>query len=109
MLKSFSKPNAQWIYQAWLEALPPEPVKSVCEWARRNVKLIGSARSESFDPEITPWTREPIERAGDGTKKDTFVGPVQSGKSAAGEVALCYWIATQNGGDIQYNWQNDSA
>ncbi len=39
----------------------------------------------------------------------TFCGPVQSGKSAIGEIAVCYWIATQNGGDVQYNWQNDES
>src|SRR5882672_5590434 len=30
-------------------------------------------------------------------------------ESTAGEIALCYWLATSNGGDLQYNWQNDLA
>lgn len=90
-------------------AIPPRPVGSVVEWCKQNVKLIGSARSESYNPDITPWTKEPLECADNGTRSMTHVKPIQSGGSAEGECAIAYWLATQNGGDIQYNWQNDQA
>lgn len=96
-----------WIASILIGAIPPAPVKSVCEWARTNVKLVGSARSEKYDPDITPWTKEPLERCNDGTKIVTFVAPIQSGKSAVGEIANCFWLSNWNGGDVQYNWQND--
>lgn len=97
----------QFVARTFLQSLPPELVKSVCEWARKNVRLIGSARSEAYDPDITPWTKAPIECANDGTRRLTFIKPVQSGGSAAGEVALCFWMSIWNGGDVAYYWQND--
>lgn len=97
-----------WLADCFRSGIPPAPVTSVCEWARENVRLVGSARSEGFDPEITPWTRDVIETAGDGlTRVATFVKPVQSGGSVAGEIALCYLIATSPSGDAQYNWKDD--
>jgi hypothetical protein len=41
------------------------------------------------------------------TARDTFIKPIQSGGSAAGEVAICRRIARRIGGDIQYNWETD--
>lgn len=97
-----------WLSQRFAAAIPSAPARSVVDWAKAHVKLPGSARSQRYDPGITPWTIKPIECAGDGvTRLVTFVKPVQSGGSVAGEVILCYWLATQAGGDIQYNWQND--
>ena len=96
-----------WLALAVAKAIPDPPKGSVVDWARENVSLVGSARSEVFDPDITPWTREPIECAANGCREMTFIKPVQSGGSTAGEIAICYWLATQKGGDIQYNWQND--
>lgn len=96
------------IASQFLEAIPPEPEPSVVEWARRHVRLIGSARSETYDPDVTPWTKAVIEASDDGQSRVvTFVKPVQSGGSAAGEIALCRWLAVANGGDIQYNWEDD--
>ena len=40
-------------------------------------------------------------------RRVTFVKPVQSGGSTAGEGVMCYLLATASGGDVQYNWQND--
>jgi hypothetical protein len=58
--------------------------------------------------DITPWTIPILEWADDGfTRKCTFVKPVQSGGSVAGEIVLCRKIVTSTNGDIQYNWQND--
>lgn len=97
----------RWLALAFAAAIPNPPEPSVVEWGRASVRLVGSARSEAFDPDITPWTREPIECAGNGCRKMTFVKPVQCGGSTVGELAICYWLAKQKGGDIQYNWQND--
>lgn len=99
----------QRVYQNWIKAIPPAPVKSVVEWCKRHVRLPGSARSEKFDPSITPWTSEPLECAGNGTRLMTHIKPVQGGGSVEGECAICYWIGTQSGGDIQYLWQSDDA
>jgi hypothetical protein len=100
--------RSQFIDSLFAASLPPDPVASVVAWGEEHVRLPGSARSERFDSAITPWTREVIETAGDGiTRKSTFIKPVQSGGSVAGEVVLCFWLATNNGGDLQYNWQND--
>jgi hypothetical protein len=99
--------SARWLADCFRSGIPPAPVTSVCDWARENVQLVGSARSAAYDPDITPWTRDVIETAGDGvTQICTFVKPVQSGGSVAGEIALCYLIATSPGGDAQYNWTN---
>ena len=96
------------IHEAAAAAVPNPPEKSIVEWARKNVRLIGSARSESFDPQITPWIKEPLERINDGvTRKITFVKPVQSGGSAAGEIAICYWISNAANGDCHYNWEDN--
>lgn len=99
----------QWVFQQWLNAIPPDKSRSVVEWAKHNVKLIGSARSESYDPDITPWTKEPLECAADGTRRCTFVKPVQCGGSACGEIALLYWLSVWNGGDLCYYWQSDTS
>lgn len=97
-----------YLAQEFLEAIPPEQESSVVEFGRRFVRLIGSARSEAFHPDITPWTRTPIECTDDGvTRHVTFIKPVQSGGSSVGEIALCRWISVHSGGDIQYNWEDD--
>lgn len=78
------------------------------QWCEKHLRLIGSARSEKFSIETTPWLKEPFERLNDGiTKCEVVVGPAQSGKSALGEGAQCFWIATEPNGDIQYNWEDD--
>jgi hypothetical protein len=99
---------ATYIRDCFLQSIPQPPEKSVCEWGKKHVRLIGSARSEAFDPDITPWIKVPLECTDDGvTLRDTFVKPIQAGGSVAGEVAICRRIARGIGGDIQYNWETD--
>jgi hypothetical protein len=88
-------------------AVAPDPVA----WMERHVRLVGSSRSDRFDSSLTPWVRDPIRAAATGrTRRVTFVKPVQSGGSAAGECVVCYWLATSSGGDVHYNWtDNDKA
>ncbi len=96
------------IAAAFRDSIPATPLSSIAEWGRLNVKLPGSARSEDYDPDIAPWTKEPLERLNQpGTTVVTFIKPIQSGGSTVGEVALCHAIATFSRGDIQYNWEDD--
>jgi hypothetical protein len=101
--------DAQWLWSQWLNALPPDKVTSVVEWATANVRLIGSARSEAFDPSIGPWECEPLERCNDGTRRCTVIKPTQSGGSVIGEIILLFWLATWSSGDVAYFWQNDQS
>lgn len=95
-------------YKASIRDAIPSPPLPPLEFARRHVRLPVSARSERFDDAITPWTREVIERLGDlEVRRLTFIKPVQSGGSTVGEIALCWWIAAQENGDIFYNWEDD--
>ena len=89
-------------------SVPPARVVDVVAWAEQHVRLPGSTRSTQFAASVTPWTREPITHLDDGTtRRMTFVKPVQSGGSVVGEIAICYWVAAKNSGDVQMNWQND--
>lgn len=99
--------DLQYLIQSFRESIPRQPIQSVCEFGRLHVQLVGSARREGFDPDITPWTRTFIECSADGTRTATMVKPVQSGGSAAGEVMVCRRIAMRIGGDIQWNWEDD--
>jgi hypothetical protein len=101
--------NLQRLGEIWARAIPKPKTDSVVEWARDNVLLPGSSLDEKFNPDITPWTSEPLERTDDGTPEMVLVEPVQSGKSTVGEAALCRQIACSSGGHIAYYWQNDLA
>lgn len=99
---------SQRILEAWLAAIPPDPEASVCEWGRKHFQVVGSALSETFDPTITPWIIAPAECAADGTRRMTFVKPIQSGGTSAGELAILYWLSRWNNGDVAYYWPSDS-
>ena len=93
--------------QAFHDGVPSPPATCILTWAEQNVKLIGSARSEGFDRHTAPWLNDILLGwADEVTRRITLVGPVQSGKSAAGEIALMHVIAFDTG-FIQYNWPND--
>lgn len=97
-----------WFAKTYRDALPVRATGDGVEWCERNVRLPGSARGVNFDISQTPWSREPLWRAtSGGARSVTYVKPVQSGGSAAGEAAICYWIRNETGGDIQYNWENN--
>jgi Phage terminase large subunit (GpA) len=99
---------SQWILSQMLEAIPRPAPTSIVQWAEDHVKLIGSARSESYRANITPWTVEPIECGNDGTRRCTFVKPIQAGGSSVGEIVLMFWLSHWLGGDVQYNWPSDT-
>ena len=91
------------------DATPSQGVQSPSVWIEANVQLPGSARSRKFSFDQTPWTCEPVESAcGGKCRIVTFVKPVQSGGTAGGEGAICYWLSNESGGDIQYNWEDDA-
>ncbi|MGC3961310.1 MAG: phage terminase large subunit family protein [Verrucomicrobiota bacterium] len=92
----------------FIRAIPSAAVRSISEWGKQFVNLPSSAMSRTFDPDLTPWNKEPL----DSTdllerRKTVFIKPIQGGGSVIGEVLLCYWLATKSSGDVQYNWQND--
>jgi hypothetical protein len=98
----------QWLFTTAAEVIPEDPIGSPVEWGRKHVRLIGSAKAEAYNPEITPWTKQPIEWCDDGiTRIVTYVKPIQAGGSGAGEIILCRWVSTKHSGDIQYNWEDD--
>lgn len=85
----------------------PKPHPGIISWSEEFVVMPGSAFSTRFNVSLTPWLREPIERViDDVTRSITFMKPIQSGGSVAGEVAMLYWIMFARG-ILQYNWSND--
>lgn len=101
--------NRIWLWQTCLALIQEEREGSVCAWAEKNVRLPGSAQSDTFSPDITPWTRDPLECANNGTRKMTFVKPIQCGGSTVGEIALLFWLANWSSGNCAYYWPNDQA
>ena len=99
----------QWLYKLWAEAIPPKPVASIVEWCRLHLKLPGSARSESYNPDISPWGKTPLDAPIYGLRRGTFIKPVQAGGSVVGEGLIAYALSTWSAGDVQYNWPNDTA
>lgn len=96
-----------WLPQEAIASLPTDPDHSVAKWAEEHVKVYG-ARGASYDGSRAPWCIEPLECCDDGfTRIVTFVKPVQAGGSVVGEVAICRWLSCHNGGDVQYNWEDD--
>lgn len=92
----------------FIRSIPSRAVRSISEWGKQFVKLPGSAMSRTFDVDLTPWNREPLDSTENLERRKTaYIKPVQGGGSAIGEVLLCYWLATKSSGDVQYNWQND--
>lgn len=94
--------------QMFLNSIPKREKNDPVVWGQLNVRLIGSARTEEYDPMVSPWNVEPLRRSMDGvTRVLTYVKPVQAGGSTVGEVLLCYIVANAGSGDIQYNWESD--
>lgn len=102
------KAKRDFVYETFGRAFELRQVDSMVAWAEECLNLPGSARSERFDASITPWTRAPLESVLDRyLRMGTFIKPVQSGGSVVGEAIICEWIANEQGGDIQYNWEDD--
>lgn len=105
--RTLERSPAQKLVEYFIRAFLAQRITDVVAWAERHVRLPGSARSEQFRRDISPWIIEPMQRATDGlTRTVTFVKPIQCGGSTAGEVVLCYWLSNETG-DIFYNWEDD--
>jgi hypothetical protein len=103
-----TNPKAKPFFSVLSFAFRSTRINSAVEFAEKFVRLPGSAKSSRFDSSITPWTRAPIEDLVDPfCRISDFVKPVQCGGSVVGEIAICFWIYTATGGDVQYNWQDD--
>ena len=100
--------SADYVYQCFRDAVPSAAPVSVVDWAEHSVRLVGSAFGETFRCDKTPWVREPMECANNGTRKMTFVKPIQSAGTTVGEVAILFWLAHWSGGDVAYYWPSDS-
>lgn len=88
------------------ESIPGEK-PDIIPWAEANVEFPTSVLSKRFDPTLNPWIVEPIQRAVDlRTRIVTFMKPIQSGGSVAGEIVLLYWICFWRG-FLQYNWKDN--
>lgn len=92
--------------QVWIESIPgdtPDPITWGESWFR-NPK---STLSKQFNCNLTPWIRDVVKYGTDNeTRIVTFVKPVQSGGSSAGELLLLFWILFSRG-MLQYNWSKD--
>ena len=109
------QPDWPWAASVWRDAVPDTNPPDIIEYTEKHLRLPGSARSEQFSLNITPWVREPlsmitkrVERGGKiiALKKLTFIKPVQSGGSTLGKAAICYWIKFGHG-HILYYWPTD--
>src|SRR6185437_11115278 len=102
--------SASWLFTAWLGLIPQPPEPSVVDWAATNVFIPGSARSERYEPDVSPQIKEPVEQAGRSLARSvTLIKPTQSAGSLAGEIVLDYWLSHWNGGDVCFYMQNDLA
>jgi hypothetical protein len=96
-----------YVAQQFAEAIPGEKEPSVVKWATNAMRLFGG-RNSVFQPDVTPWTAEPIECTDDGiTRELTFVKPIRAGGSVVGQIALNRWLSFEVSGNINYNWEND--
>lgn len=86
----------------------PAETPNIITWAEEFVQFPSSARSKHFQISVTPWIREPLERAAhdNNARIITLVKPVQSGGSVFGEAFLLFAICYLRG-FLQYNWSND--
>jgi hypothetical protein len=85
----------------------PKKRPELIPWAEENVIFPKSVLSKHFRIDVTPWIREPMERAVDlETRTTDLRKPIQSGGSVSGEVVMLYWINFFRG-FLQYNWSND--
>jgi hypothetical protein len=99
---------------AWIEGWSDPDTRTVTQFGAQEVRMPGSARKRSIDddfynPEASPWNEAPLNHChlDSNVRRIIYVAPIQCGKSAAGEVAICYWIVKSPGGDIAYYWETD--
>ena len=78
------------------------------QWAAKNVRIANSERSPKYDPDQTPWWKQPMECAADsGTRQVVVVAPTGSGKSTMAE-ALIPYIVAEDPGPMLYACQTDA-
>lgn len=88
-------------------ALRPRDTRTVVEWGRENIRYIpNSARSnQGFQPDATPWLKEPMEFWGDEkVKEQVLVFPTGAGKTTFFDICIPHCIA-ENPGDILLSMQ----
>lgn len=93
--------------EAFKEALRPRDTRTVIQWGVDNIRYIpNSARSNSgFQPDATPWLKEPLEFWGVETvKEQVLILPTGAGKTTFFDVCIPHCIA-ENPGDILLSMQ----
>jgi hypothetical protein len=85
-------------------SIPTSKPADIVEWADTSgIQVDG----HSFDSTLNPQGIKPMRAMADAeTRVGTYVKPVQSGGSTAGEVVVAYWCRFCNG-SVQENWQDD--
>ncbi len=93
--------------EAWRSAWKPQDVRSVGEWGREFISYANSARSTRFDPDATPWLREPLDWFSDPSiREQVLILPTGGGKTTVFDVCIPHSIA-ENPGSILLVMQTD--
>lgn len=76
----------------------PEQRLEIVEWAKKNVYLPQSKKSDRADMTLTPWLIEPLQTVIDNTYDNiVLVAPTGAGKSTLMEILACYTVLEKPG------------
>ena len=99
-----------WLDSHWWGSFAPADRRRVIEWAADNLRFPHSARSESCDPDTSPWINEPLEAIFDNTKKQvTCIRCTQGSGTTIFEIAACRIIAEDPGSALFVCQTDDDA
>jgi len=86
------------------ESFRPEPLLTIAQWARQNVKVDSSSPIPGYyDVQNSPQMHEPlIAWQDESTRHILTLGPNQGGRTKAQEIA-CIWTAVFRQGPMQWN------
>ena len=86
------------LYRAFASTIKPEQKMSITKWAKANVKVARSSRSEYADLTQTPWLIEPLEIILSNNQEEiVMLAPTGGGKSTMLEIAITYIVAEKPG------------
>lgn len=105
--------NLDAMARGWTAAWADPDTRTVTDWGGEEVRMPGSAMKsdddDHYSPMASPWNAEPLNHChiDSPVRRIIYIKPIQCGGSAAGEVAICYWLVKTPGGDIAYYWESD--
>lgn len=95
------------LIESFAQAWEPEDTRPATEWGAEFVKVPGSARASTFDPNATPWLIDPINAIPDNRIKEiVLLMPTGAGKTTVFDVAIPRAIKTDPGSFL-LTMQND--